>query len=137
VPTRCLRPSFKSHNRWIREQVNQFGFSWVLFTLIYSPACWPLQERTNVNLESINFKSFGFTCQSATVVPLYCHCRFKFILFPIWQFFGAFFELFCVTLCHSSHKYYCHVVIGHRICHRRTLVSDFNKVWGGGEWLKK
>jgi hypothetical protein len=32
--------------RWIREQVNQFGFNWVLFTLIYSPACWPLQEKT-------------------------------------------------------------------------------------------
>jgi hypothetical protein len=31
--------------RCIRDQVNQFGFSWVLFTLIYSPACWPLQEK--------------------------------------------------------------------------------------------
>jgi hypothetical protein len=35
----------KNVYRWIREQVNQFGFSWVLFTLIYSPACWPLQEK--------------------------------------------------------------------------------------------
>jgi hypothetical protein len=35
--------------RWIREQVNQFGFSWVLFTLIYSPACWPLQEKNKCN----------------------------------------------------------------------------------------
>jgi hypothetical protein len=33
---------------WI--EVNQFGFSWVLFTLIYSPACWPLQEK-NKNLQ--------------------------------------------------------------------------------------
>jgi hypothetical protein len=31
--------------RWIREQVNQFGYSWVLFSLIYSPARWPLQKK--------------------------------------------------------------------------------------------
>jgi hypothetical protein len=45
-----LRPVYTmgcpmEHYRWIREQVNQFGFSWVLFTLMYSPACWPLQEK--------------------------------------------------------------------------------------------
>jgi hypothetical protein len=39
------RACMTSFYRWIWEQVNQFGFSWVLFTLIYSPACWPLQEK--------------------------------------------------------------------------------------------
>jgi hypothetical protein len=49
---RCFRPRRtwytacqRLHYSWIREQANQFGFSWVLFTLIYSPACWPLQEK--------------------------------------------------------------------------------------------
>jgi hypothetical protein len=43
----------RSLDRWIREQVNQFGFSWVLFTLIYSPACWPLQEKNKCGKEQI------------------------------------------------------------------------------------
>jgi hypothetical protein len=51
-PTSFFSSISMASYRWIREQVNQFGFSWVLFTLIYSPACWPLQEKNMARLTS-------------------------------------------------------------------------------------